>query len=1549
MWVMVKRKTLSLSLALASLLCIACSVTHPICHSPRFGSEAGREFQASGDTTVSVGNKPHREAMGLLSRCCGVAATLTTWLTSSTRTAGVVKYSETPRNQLRLASSEERAGAVGLEELPAILLPHEHANQIIEIYTRYVMKYFNTPLSGSVLDRTTANFPYKDETTNHSGSSYNVTNHSDSQDNGTTNHSGPILNFTNHSGILKLEPTNHSGSLFFLTNHSDNITYQDHGDKLESLLSSNNFIALLTIMLAIMLLVVLVLPPGVGGNGQGHNRVHQETSHRTPPRWGPEMESQYSFRTFITDLQLWSMMTDLAPHQQVAAVILRLSGAAKDLARTLTPHEIIHGGMVDGNQLDPLSYLVVGLHSRFAPLGEETRLLAMTELLSFSRRNGEGINQVLARYEIVRQRARTEGLFVMSTEGCALQLLRACGVSTNQMMQLLQPFQTNLPSNEQELNALFASMRRMGHIAENTPGNIGATLHARSGRHSHLLAESWTDDTEAAATYLMESGNGLQNPLQPTPTPEDQWTATYMANPSTGGSSSSWQNTSNPNPWGTEPAPHPGGSGAYWQSSIAEDFLDNDSGTETDTSSDSGNEEIDMSDLAGMDNAEASAHVYWQYRLHKRKWRRLHSKPTRKFRRIHKRFRYSKGKGRGFSRHAMKTKGNGKGQPMFHAEAFQAALTYLGGKGKGHRKHTSGKGTGRRMNPTGRDGQIMKCRLCNSPEHFAARCPQARTSTPTQLYVQTTEGPLAGILDHINPGVASYPIFSTTPNPAGREEQGNHTLTFMVRERTASRQGQNDPIWQQETDPWQGTARAVPKPPPAEHARLAPKAKAAPEHERSPWTNWAAHIEPVSAESSDTSRIAQASIQDSPASPPQPPRQRLRIRSDLSPSLSESPSPVRRTNFPMTLPIDINHGVNQSSANNHVGNTNGNESAFLRAARATSGTRQPVVTGTLNPDARQPAPLAEPSRIHDHQLQQFISGHEMANAARLQQRMNSRNPRAEGNTTGNTINLTPFQQITAMQFPRQAESSPQRHLRDPDPLGIFPRESLFAGMTAPQVNAAPTINGNLGVMSNPTITRSLTPPPPPPTAPPTEDSHIPVIFDGDNRTCTICQEELEHGQRVVRLRCRHVFHSDCWMSGMLAVNEDQPDCPNCRGQGSIIAMWDYIGSDHITQPGAPNLWPNHRHPSADRLINHGQSNLDQNAESINPGRSDSEQSDPEQQIEPDPRQALNGASSPEPTNRGRRTGPTLHHMGTPEHSHTESAWGTPDSQSSRSAYRPLRSSYSAFPRSRSASVHRRTRDPSSFIVLPSTYLDGRDWMQGQHAWASSNMTHDINPGAMSPSNHQEDLIGESDREIMFHSETRLPDGRPSLLIDPGSVANLCGDKWAQECARMAIRYGLKPVQNKRLRPLSVMGVGNGNQTCTHDCTLPIAMSRENDTTVTGHFTTPVVGNSELPGLLGLKTMRNNRAILDMVNLKLHFCGDADIDLTLPPGTKSFQLEISPSGHLVLPCTDFQNVQNNPPNPLRDTSVVLPVIEGSVNHGTPTEDTVNYHGTDNLLL
>lgn len=61
--------------------------------------------------------------------------------------------------------------------------------------------------------------------------------------------------------------------------------------------------------------------------------------------------------------------------------------------------------------------------------------MAMTEPVNFSRRPNEGINDVLARYEIIRQRAHDEGKFVMSIEGCALQLLRACGASAQQFFR----------------------------------------------------------------------------------------------------------------------------------------------------------------------------------------------------------------------------------------------------------------------------------------------------------------------------------------------------------------------------------------------------------------------------------------------------------------------------------------------------------------------------------------------------------------------------------------------------------------------------------------------------------------------------------------------------------------------------------------------------------------------------------------------------------------------------------------------------------------------------------------------------------------------------------------------------------------------------------------------------------------------------------------------------------------------------------------------------------------------------------------------------------
>ena len=88
------------------------------------------------------------------------------------------------------------------------------------------------------------------------------------------------------------------------------------------------------------------------------------------------------------------------------------------------------------------------------------------------------------------------------------------------------------------------------------------------------------------------------------------------------------------------------------------------------------------------------------------------------------------------------------------------------------------------MNATGRDGLVKKRRVCNSPEHSEARSPQSgNTSASPQLFFQTVDGPLAGILGHTNHGVTSYPFFSTNPVPAIEEFPEERTVIFAVRDR----------------------------------------------------------------------------------------------------------------------------------------------------------------------------------------------------------------------------------------------------------------------------------------------------------------------------------------------------------------------------------------------------------------------------------------------------------------------------------------------------------------------------------------------------------------------------------------------------------------------------------------------------------------------------------------------------------------------------------------------------------------------------------------------
>ena len=141
------------------------------------------------------------------------------------------------------------------------------------------------------------------------------------------------------------------------------------------------------------------------GNGHMTNRI--------PPSWSPENEHHYSFRSYMTNLTLWIMLTDLQPHQQCAAVITRLDGTARAIGRMMTTFEITQGGVVNGVMVDPVTYLTHALHQRFSNLEEEGRLQSMTEMLAFERRPGESINSLIARYE--RQFAREQQSKVSSS------------------------------------------------------------------------------------------------------------------------------------------------------------------------------------------------------------------------------------------------------------------------------------------------------------------------------------------------------------------------------------------------------------------------------------------------------------------------------------------------------------------------------------------------------------------------------------------------------------------------------------------------------------------------------------------------------------------------------------------------------------------------------------------------------------------------------------------------------------------------------------------------------------------------------------------------------------------------------------------------------------------------------------------------------------------------------------------------------------------------------------------------------------------------------
>ena len=335
--------------------------------------------------------------------------------------------------------------------------------------------------------------------------------------------------------------------------------------------------------------------PGQGGRGaSGTADPPGQGNLRTPPAWNPSMESTYPFRDYSRDLMLWSLATDLQPHQQASAAVLRLSGQARDVAREMTPDELVNGGDVNGVHLDPLAFLIRGLQVRFAPLGEETALRSITELMSFNRLASERIDELVSRFETLRHRALAQGGFTMSMPGYAMSLLRACGVNNEQLLQVLAPIGGRLPQNQDELHQMQGYLRRMGHILEAFPNNVAQTL------RNHQAPR--------APTFFGNDDGGQQQQPQ-----QQQQPASTFGGPTVSGSVGG--------------VPH--GASGTWGGGESYPSVEVDSGTDSDTSSDDWHQPV-ANPFLHLPEGEQEQAIFWQYSQARRLWRRFSQKPNRR-------------------------------------------------------------------------------------------------------------------------------------------------------------------------------------------------------------------------------------------------------------------------------------------------------------------------------------------------------------------------------------------------------------------------------------------------------------------------------------------------------------------------------------------------------------------------------------------------------------------------------------------------------------------------------------------------------------------------------------------------------------------------------------------------------------------------------------------------------------------------------------------------------------------------------------------------------
>ena len=1023
-------------------------------------------------------------------------------------------------------------------------------------------------------------------------------------------------------------------------------------------------VAHLLLGLGIFCIVCMMFPQGAGA---------QMGNLRLPPRWEPSLEGTTPFRTWVQDLMLWTIATDMTPPQQCAAIISQLGGAARDLARTLTPAEVYQGGIINGQHLDPVSFLLHGLHSRVAPLDDESRLRATQDLLSFTRRTGETVDTLVSRFEITRRRAQDEGGGNMPVETSALLLLRACNVSPEQFQSLTQPFGLRLPSTEAELSQMVHSLRRLGHIVERFPNNIASGLRPGAAQSHTYLAEADTGSSTSA------------------------WGPEQTA--------TDWQMPFEPNlDW------------AFAAVSNDPQLSDTDSATSSDQ-----DEAMDVADLQGLTNTQADEYLFGEYQHAKRRWRRFTGKPVRAVRRV------------------IRKKGKGKGKrsnSFLNIDGMFQSSSFFRGKGKGGK--SSGKGFGRKLNPSGRDGEPLKCSICASQYHLRARCPR-RESSGANPSSSTPAQQQSGPSFAVNPAGLHFASFE----PSDESSWANITTP---RSGTSSYARPSANPGAAQTAPSEASQPQAARAVPPEAYNMSPDPWSV---NADPWMEW---YQDHSVSQGDES-IGLPDVE-------------VGMPSGASGWFMPGIGDVgRRTSF--------NETIGSRTAPPAVGPQAASSSstipAWLAPLQQTASYSGQVTHRAAGISATDRA--APPG--HSPFAQQIsagmfsVSGNVSTGAVGGESVFAAQSGTAAVRAAAQTASQTPL--AATVPLHEFGGSGPPQAPLTPSAPALNPL-AMFGQVHALRAEHRQQSRASREHVPEPQLPRRE--------------------YQSHGTVCSICQDEFTPGDHICRMVCGHMFHAICVGELMMHTaaddsNEPAVECPNCRAWTTVRRSWRYpqmrASEVEETPPEAP--------------------------QGSRPGE--------QEPVYPSEQPPVADPSTPE--NRAQ-----------PEEFHT-----------------------------------------------PSEQAESYPW------WPVPN--------------HCE--LTPRDTAQAYHTSVRLSDGRPGLLVDPGSYGNLVGEQWL---ANAAAGIGQAPETMRRANPLQVGGVGAGAQTCHVDCRLPMQLQRSDGSQASSSFASPVVHGSGCPALLGLKSLQNHRAILDMSTNMLHFAGTGDVAILLPEGSESFKLEPAQSGHLLLP-------------------------------------------------